>query len=87
MEAAMQGSFEKPRKSVRDFYRNWGIGFFALPVLLVVAMIGWALMHPKASSLISDAVQSEFAGSLPPPEAAPTQLAQPTSKTRTVRAD
>jgi hypothetical protein len=87
METAMHGSLEKSGKSVKDFYRNWGIGFFALPVLLVIMMIGWALMHSKASSLISDAVQSEFVGSQPPPEAAPTQLAQPASKTRTVRAD
>ena len=34
----------------------------ALPVLLVIALIGFAVSHPAASNWISEAVQAEFVG-------------------------
>jgi len=65
---------------------SWNIGFFALPVLLVVVLIGLAITQPAASNWISEAVQAEFAG-IDLPAVAPTQLAQPGMQIRTVRAD
>ena len=44
-----------------DFFEKWGIGFLALPVLLVVTMVVLWAFEPK-TSLIADVVQAEFPG-------------------------
>ncbi len=85
----MHGSFDKSGKG-DSTYEKPGFGFIALPVLLVIALIGLAIAHPGASSWISQAVEAEFAGfdaapQLAPAQLAPTQLAQPSMASRTVR--
>ena len=83
----MPGPLEKQPRDSRSVYRNWDIKLFALPVLLVVALIGFAISHPSASKWISDAVQAEFVGTdLVPDNAPPTRVAQPTNEIRTVKA-
>jgi hypothetical protein len=87
MEASMHGSFDKSGKADNNFQPNWSIGFFALPALVVIALIGLAVIHPGASNWISDAVQAEFVGTNLAPEAAPIQFAQPAKDMRTVKAN
>jgi hypothetical protein len=82
----MHGSFERSGKSDKSLSQRWGIGFFAFPVLLAVALIGLVILEPAASKWISDAAQAELAGVYAMPEAAPTQLARPNMEVRTVRA-
>jgi hypothetical protein len=84
VEASMHGSIGRSGKT--DDNPTWNIGFFALPVLLVVALIGLAITQPAASNWISEAVRAEFAG-IDLPAVAPTQLAQPAMQIRTVRAN
>jgi hypothetical protein len=87
METAMHGSFDKSGKPDDDVQGNWNVGYFALPALVVIALVGLAVTHPDSSNWISDAVQAEFVGINPAPEAAPIQLAQPDRQMRTVKAN
>jgi hypothetical protein len=87
----MGGFFRQLGECIGDIYRNWGIGIFALPVLIVIALVGLVLSRPPAFNGTSDAVQTEHAASNTSsnmsPGAAPTQLAQPATAVRTVRAN
>jgi hypothetical protein len=87
VEASMGGMFRKSGETVSRIYRNWGIGIFALPVLIAIALVGLVHTRPAASNWISDAVQTGVAGSKASPDAAPAQLAQPATANRTVRAN
>jgi hypothetical protein len=83
----MPAPFEKQPRDSKSAYRNWDIKLFALPILLAVALIGFAVSHPSASKWISDAAQAEFVGTgLVPDIAPPTRVAQPTNEIRTVKA-
>jgi hypothetical protein len=86
VEATTHGSFAGSGKSDNSLSKRWGIGFFAFPVLLAVALIGLVMLEPAASKWISDAAQAELAGIYVMPEATPTQLARPNLEVRTVRA-
>ena len=83
----MHGSFDRSDETDKSIYRSWRIGYFALPVLLVIAMVGLAITHPNLPSLVSDAVQAEFASAYLAPETAPAQIAQPARAVRTVKAN
>jgi hypothetical protein len=83
----MHGSLDKPGKNDDSIYQRWGIGFLALPALLVITLIGLAILQPAASNWISEAVQAEVAAFNAMPELAPTQLARPAMEIRTVRAE
>jgi hypothetical protein len=82
----MHGSFDRPGQSGDRTQRSWSVGFFAFPILLVIALIGLVVAQPVASRWISEAVQAEFGGGDLAPEIAPVQLAKPTMQIRTVRA-
>ena len=82
----MHGSFERSGESDNGLSKRRGIGFFAFPVLLAVALIGLVVLEPAASKWIPEAAQAEFAGIAVMPEPAPTQLARPSMEIRTVRA-
>ncbi len=79
----MHGSFDRSGENANHIQRSWSIGFFALPVLLVVALVALAMTQPAASNWISEAVQAEFVGADSAP-VAPTQLAQPVRGVRTL---
>jgi hypothetical protein len=83
METAMHGSFDKSGDT--DNQRSWNIGIFALPICVAIGLIGFVLMHPQASSWISEAAQAEFVGINPAPDLAPTQLARPAMELSTVK--
>jgi hypothetical protein len=86
MEATMHGSFDRPGEFGHRMQRSWSVGFFAFPILLLIALIGLAIAQPAASNWISEAVQAEFGGGNLTPEINPVQLAQPATQIRTVRA-
>jgi len=83
----MHGMFEKSGEIVRRIYDNWGVGAFALPVLVVIALAGLALTHLDASNWMSEAIQAEFTSANYGPEAAPKQFAQPAGKLQAARAN
>jgi hypothetical protein len=76
MEAAMHGSLDRPGENANRIQRSWSLGFFALPVVLVIALIALAVTQPVASNWISEFVQAEFVGTDFAP-AAPTRIAKP----------
>ncbi len=85
----MQVLFEKSGETIKHIYHRWGIGVFALPVLLVIALVGLAMTPGAASNWISQATEAEFAGAnyrlnL---EVAPAQPAKPAIEIRTVKAN
>jgi hypothetical protein len=83
----MHGSFDKIAETANRSYRNWGIGIFALPVLILIALVGLAMTHSDTSGWVSEAVQAEFTSSNYGPEAVPTQPAKPATEARTVKAN
>ena len=83
----MHGSLDKSGNSDDSIYQKWGIGFLALPALLVIALVTVAIVQPLASNWISEAVQAEVAGFSTISEITPTQLARPAMQIRTVRAN
>ncbi len=58
----MHGSFDKQPQDDQSVYRSFSIKLVALPVLIIVALIGTAVSHPAAIKWISDAAQAEFVG-------------------------
>jgi hypothetical protein len=59
----MHAPFDRSRKSGDVTGSGSGIGFLILPVLMAMVLITLAIVHPKASTWISQAVQAEFGGS------------------------
>jgi hypothetical protein len=85
MEA--NGMFEELGETIKRLYHNWGIGIFALPALIVIALVGLAMTHLDASNWMSEAARAEFAGANNRLVAAPKQLAQPTGEIHAVRSN
>ena len=84
----MQDPVEKQTRNGKDVYPNWDVKLLALPILLGVALIGFAVSHPSASKWISDAVQAEFVGTdFVPDLVPPTRLAEPKNEIRVVKAN
>jgi hypothetical protein len=83
----MGGFFRQSGEFIGDIYRNWGIGIFALPVLIAIALVGLVLSRPSASNWMSDAAPTEHATSNASPGAASAHLAQPQATTRAIRAN
>jgi hypothetical protein len=75
----MHGSFERSGENANRIQRSWSLGFFALPVVLVIVLVALAMTQPTASNWISEAAQAEFVGTDVAP-VTPTQLAQHSSK-------
>jgi hypothetical protein len=88
METSMHGSLDKSGKdNSTSIYEKLGFGFLALPVLLLVTLLGLAIINPRASSWISQAVEAEFSDFSAPPTLAPTEMARPSMAIRTVKAN
>jgi len=79
----MHGSFDRSQENRNRTDRDWNVALFALPVLVVVALVALAIIQPAAPSWISEAAQAEFVG-MNSPEIVP---AQPAMQIRTVKAD
>jgi hypothetical protein len=85
VEVSMHGSLNRSDEKRSRTGRSWSIGFFALPVLIVIALVALAVIKPAASIWISEAVQAEFVG-MTSPSAVPKELAQPAMQIRAVKA-
>jgi hypothetical protein len=59
----MHAPFDRSRKSDHATGPRSGVGFIILPLLMAIVLITLAIVHPKASTWISQAVQAEFGGS------------------------
>ena len=81
----MHGSLNRSDEKRSRTDRRWSIGFFALPVLIVITLVALAVIKPAASTWISEAVQAEFVG-VTSPGVVPKELAQPAMQIRTVKA-
>jgi len=82
----MHGTFEKSGETVKRIYRNWGIGVFALPVLVVIALLGLVQTHSDPSKWMAEALQTELSGPNHGSDAAPPQLGHAPRDIRTVKA-
>ena len=60
----MHAPYDRSRKSSHSTFSRSGIGRLALPALIAMALVALALLHPKASIWISEAVQAEYVGSI-----------------------
>jgi hypothetical protein len=58
----MHGQFEKPRKNDHDFHEDGGFKYLLASVAVVFVLLAVALIHPKSSSWISQAVEAEYGG-------------------------
>ena len=81
----MHGSLNRSDEKRSRTDRSWSIGFLALPVLIVIALVALAVIKPAASTWISEAVEAEFVG-MTSPGVLPKELAQPAMQIRTVKA-
>ena len=79
----MHGSFDKEPQDEQSNYRSFSIKLIALPMLVIIALVGLLVSHPAATRWISDAAQAEFVGTDFVPEVAPTEFAQPSNAMRT----
>ena len=79
----MHGSFDRFQENRHRTDRDWNVALFALPILVVIALVALAVVQPAAPSWISEAAQAEFVG-MTSPAVVP---AQPAMQTRTVKAD
>jgi hypothetical protein len=84
VEASMHGSLNRSDEKRDRSDRSWSIGFFALPVFVVIALTALAITEPATSTWISEAVEAEFAG-MTSPVAVPKELAQPAMQIRTAK--
>jgi len=80
----MHGPFDKSPEGEPNIYRNWSMKLLALPLLLVIALIGYLVSHPEVGKWVADGVQAEFVGTdMVPNLAPPTRVAQPSNQVRT----
>jgi hypothetical protein len=68
----MHGPFDKSRGE-SNIYQNWSIKLFALPLLVVIALIGYVVSHPDVARWIADGVQAEFVDTELGPEGTPAR--------------
>jgi len=78
----MHGSFDRFQENRNRTDRGANVALFALPVLVMIALVALAIIQPAAPSWISEAAQAEFVG-MNSPEIAP---AQPATQIRTGKA-
>jgi hypothetical protein len=87
MEASMHGPFDKSPEGEPNIYRSWSMKLFALPLLLVIALIGYIVSHPEVGKWVADGIQAEFVGTNTVPNLAPPKrVAEPTNPGHTAGA-
>ena len=88
----MHGRFGQSNHNNQGIYRKWGIGFLALPAIVVTALLVLSISQPSTTNWIADAVEAEFSGitlapEQAPPAQAPVRLAQPRPQIRIVHVE
>ena len=76
-----------PGKTQIGSSQRSGIGFFILPIVLMIALLLLGIIVPASSNWVAEAVQAEFPDLSAAPEPSPRQLARPDLQIRTVRAN
>jgi hypothetical protein len=66
-----------PRPPKRRVNWQWTAGILSAHAVALLAVVGLAVVNPKVSTWIFDAVEAELAAFVPPSEAPKTQLARP----------
>jgi hypothetical protein len=61
---------------------KWTAGILSAHAIALLALVGLAMINPKISTWIFEAVEAELAASVSPPEGPKTQIAQPASPAR-----
>lgn len=69
----MHGPFDKFSEGQPNIYKGWSMKLIALPLLLVIAFIGYVVSHPGTAKWVADGVQAEFVGSDLAPDVAPAR--------------
>jgi hypothetical protein len=59
----MHAPYNRSRKDSSRIEPRSGVGFLILPALVAIVLVVLTMVHPKASTWISQAVQAEFGGS------------------------
>jgi hypothetical protein len=86
----MHDSFDEPPDDDQNIYQSLSIKLIALPLLIVIALIGMVVSHPAAVRWASDTAQAEPVGpdfvgpDIVPDTPRPARLAQPASRIRTL---
>jgi hypothetical protein len=89
----MHDSFDQPPDDDQNICQSWSIKLIALPLLIVIALIGMVVSHPSAMNWVSDTAQAEPVGpdfvgpDIIPDAPRPTRLALPASRIRTLPGD
>ena len=83
----MHGSLDKEPRDEQSNYQSFSIKLIALPMLVIIALIGLLVSHPAAIKWVSDAAQAEFVGTDFVPEVAPTQSSVKNSGFRLERSE
>ena len=82
----MRGPLDKQPRESHGVYRNSSIKLIALPILFLVALLGFLVSHPDVSRWVSEAVQAEFAGTaIDSDRSSATRTAKPANEVRTVK--
>ena len=83
----MHGPFEKARKGEPNIYQSWSMKLVALPLLLLIALIGYIVSHPDIAKRVADGVGAEFVDSNASPDSASAKrVAQPGNQERAATA-
>ena len=82
----MRGPLDKQPRESHGVYRNSNIKLIALPILFLVALLGFLVSHPQVSRWVSEAAQAEFTGADSVRDSAPaTRIAKPANEIQTVK--
>lgn len=74
MEASVHGPFDKSLNSPPRIYQNWRMKLFAtLPLLLAIALIGYAVSHPEIVKSVAEGMLDQFTSADASPDIAPTK--------------
>jgi hypothetical protein len=89
----MHGTFDRRPHETRSTPRGWSTALIALPVLIVIALVGMAVSHPLAAKWIAEAAQAEYVGTefvgtdVMPNLVEPTRIAPPGDDSRGPRSN
>jgi hypothetical protein len=72
----MHGPLEKSKGGEPNIYQNWNMKLLALPLLLAIALIGFAVTHPNVGKWVADGVQAEFSMPDQPRDASSARMAK-----------
>ena len=76
----MHAPFDRSRNS--DYTTSSGGGFLIVPIVIAIALFALAILEPKTSMWVAEAVQAEFPGSIIADDTSP-QPARPAAPIRT----